>query len=251
MAREPDPAVCTALVPYSENSPFGVAYRRRCASRYFHFCGRALRFEQCATDKRHQPRATGDLGFGGTVRDCAVVLARYVEAHPEVIAGKSVVEIGAGLGLVSTVCAMRGATRVVATDGDTAIVDACAANVERNLGPGASVSAQVLMWGDREAEREVAAPFDVVLAADVVCCVYERAFGALVETLRRLCGKAVGDHASVLLAYKRRHASEQCFFELLSRHFRSELVPRSALHEDFREAVPGQAPIELFRLTPR
>ena len=42
------------------------------------------------------------MGFGGTVRDAAIALAHFIHAHPSLVAGKSVVELGCGC---SAVCA--------------------------------------------------------------------------------------------------------------------------------------------------
>ena len=243
---------CTAIVLFDESSPVSAHYRRRCAERTFQFCGRALTFAQDLGDDVHQPKAPGELGFGGIVRDAALALARYVEAHPEAVAGKSVLELGAGMGLVSTVCSLLGATRVAATDGDAAVVGACTRNIARNLGPAAGeeeagaarVCARVLRWGDKAAEVAVAPPFDVIVAADIVCCVYEGAYAALVGSLRRLCGA----RGEVLLAYKRRHGSEDLFFELVEPLFRLERVPCAELHADFQRPECG---IVLFRLIPR
>ena len=251
---------CTDIVLFDESSPVSASYRRSCAERTFQFCGRELTFAQDLGDDVHQPKAPGELGFGGIVRDAALALARYIEAHPGTVAGKNVLELGAGMGLVSTACSLLGAARVVATDGDAAVVEACQRNIVRNLGVaaggadkggdggggggGARVLARVLRWGDEGAEEAVAPPFDVILAADIVCCVYEGAYVALAGTLQRLCGK----HAAVLLSYKRRHGSEERFFELIEPRFRLERVPCDDLHSDFQQ--PG-CDITLFRLTPR
>lgn len=54
-----------------------------------------------------------EFGKGGTLWDASYVLAKYLESMD--MAGKKVVELGAGTGLPSILCAMKGAY-VVATD---------------------------------------------------------------------------------------------------------------------------------------
>jgi hypothetical protein len=52
---------------------------------------------------------------------------------------------------------------------------------------------------------------DVVIAADVAACVYEDAFEYLHETMRWLCDECGAK--SIITAYRRRHHSEDAFFE--------------------------------------
>mmetsp|Transcript_44525 Transcript_44525/g.71321 ORF Transcript_44525/g.71321 Transcript_44525/m.71321 type:complete len:176 (-) Transcript_44525:885-1412(-) len=55
------------------------------------------------------------------VWDCAVVLSRYIENNPELIAGKCVIELGCGIGLPGIVCGTLGASRVALTERPLAI----------------------------------------------------------------------------------------------------------------------------------
>ncbi|CAM9765760.1 unnamed protein product [Choristocarpus tenellus] len=55
-------------------------------------------------------------GYFGMVWDCGLGLASYLASGPSMVAGRRVVELGAGAGVVSTVCAALGAAEVVATD---------------------------------------------------------------------------------------------------------------------------------------
>ncbi|KAF2497503.1 hypothetical protein BU16DRAFT_605982 [Lophium mytilinum] len=93
------------------------------------------------------------------------------------VRGKNVLELGAGTGLLSILCAKHlGASRVTATDGDEAIVDSMRDNVFINgVDAGASstsVECAALKWGfptDATAFEEDygLGKLDVVLAADV------------------------------------------------------------------------------------
>jgi predicted nicotinamide N-methyase len=86
-------------------------------------------------------------------------LARYVLDHPELVAGRSVLDLGAGSGLVAVAAAMAGATRVVASEIDpfglAAIPENAALNGVGGIEP----------VGDLLGERPPAV--DVVLAGDV------------------------------------------------------------------------------------
>ncbi|MER5640996.1 50S ribosomal protein L11 methyltransferase [Kitasatospora sp. NPDC002227] len=96
-----------------------------------------------------------------------VAVARYVLDHPEVVAGRTVLDLAAGSGLVGVAAALRGAARVHAAEIDAYAVAAVEINAAAN---GVAVSAAVedLLDGD-------GAPAEVVLAGDVF---YERAMAA-------------------------------------------------------------------------
>lgn len=95
-----------------------------------------------------------------------------------IVEGKNVIELGAGTGFVSILCAKHlGAKHVTATDGDEAVIEALKENLFltglEDEGE-AVVNASVLKWGRGlrgtwvEEECEIW-PYDVVLGADIVC----------------------------------------------------------------------------------
>ena len=93
----------------------------------------------------------------------------------DIIRGKNVLELGAGTGFLSLLCAKHlRAKHATATDGDEDVVGALRKNAALNdLDDGQRVSARVLRWGeDLEGtwvERECEArPYDVVIGADIV-----------------------------------------------------------------------------------
>ena len=97
-------------------------------------------------------------GYGGGERrripniawDSGLVLARWISRHPELVAGKSVLEIGAGLGAPSMAAARRGASTVALTDADPLATRNAAYNARMNLGRVASakVACVVHDWND-------------------------------------------------------------------------------------------------------
>jgi len=84
---------------------------------------------------------------GGTVWDSSLLLATHLQEHPHLVAGQSVVELGAGTGLSGLVAKRLGAAEVVLTDLPP-MLPILEANVHRNFPPGGGVSARPLAWQD-------------------------------------------------------------------------------------------------------
>lgn len=86
------------------------------------------------------------------------VLARWVLHNRAAIAGKTVLDFGAGSGVVAIACAMAGARRVIASDLDPLARLACEANARLN-GQTLDIIAD---W------QEYAGELDMILVADVL-----------------------------------------------------------------------------------
>ena len=86
-------------------------------------------------------------------------LARYVLDHPGVVAGKRVLDVASGSGLVAIAAALAGAREVTATDIDPSALNAIVVNAEAN-----GVAVEV-----RSLDLTSAGPVteEVVLAADI------------------------------------------------------------------------------------
>lgn len=113
-------------------------------------------------------------------------LARYVLDHPEVVAGRTVLDLGAGSGLVAVAAALAGAAAVVASEVDPYGMAAIAVNAAENgVGP-------VTVVGDL-LDGEPDPGIDVVLAGDVC---YDR---AMTERVLPFIGKAWLGGAAVYL----------------------------------------------------
>jgi predicted nicotinamide N-methyase len=105
-----------------------------------------------------------------------VALARWVLDHPAPVAGKSVLDVGAGSGLVGIAAAKAGAARVLAVDVDRYAVAATRLNAAAN---GVEIEARC---GDG---LEGAAPdVDVVLVGDLF---YEPALAARTSAFLERC----------------------------------------------------------------
>ncbi|WP_329500302.1 methyltransferase [Kitasatospora herbaricolor] len=96
-----------------------------------------------------------------------VAVARYVLDHPDLVAGRTVLDLAAGSGLVGIAAALRGAASVRAAEIDAYAVAAIGINAEAN-GTRVAAAVEDLLDGD-------GAPAEVVLAGDVF---YERTMAA-------------------------------------------------------------------------
>jgi predicted nicotinamide N-methyase len=113
-------------------------------------------------------------------------LARYVLDHPEVVAGRTVLDLGAGSGLVSVAAAMSGAALVIASEVDPYGRAATMVNAEGNGVGGITVAGDLL---DEDPDPAV----DVVLAGDVC---YDR---VMTERVLPFLGRAWLGGATVFL----------------------------------------------------
>jgi len=104
-------------------------------------------------------------------------LARYVLDHPETVAGRSVLDVASGSGLVAIAAAKAGARTVLAGDIDSNALTAIALNAAANRTPQVTARPVDLAAAAPGAGGGPAGPGpDVVLAADVF---YQRDLAAL------------------------------------------------------------------------
>ena len=216
---------------------------------------------------KQQYREDG-MGVGSALWDGSIVLSEFlIDNAPGGtgtldLAGKRVLELGTGVGLVSIVAARLGAAEVVATDGDAALLPLTRRNIELNLGGGkseggrkaeacaANLRVEELLWGDEAQQAAVGAdgPFDVILAADVV---YESSInkGAMLQAYEGLfesMWKLSHNDTVLLLAYKERFATEPLFFSVMTEYFEQERLESAKL-----EAHAAHSGLQIFRYCKR
>jgi predicted nicotinamide N-methyase len=113
-------------------------------------------------------------------------LARHLLDHPELVAGRRVLDFAAGCGLVAIAAAKSGAATVEAAEIDAMALTAIALNAGENGVAVAGLAANVLERPD--------CPWDVILAGDVC---YERPMAEAVFAWMRRCA---AQGAQVLMA---------------------------------------------------
>mmetsp|Transcript_13538 Transcript_13538/g.32792 ORF Transcript_13538/g.32792 Transcript_13538/m.32792 type:complete len:248 (+) Transcript_13538:117-860(+) len=82
-------------------------------------------------EMQNQSNVGGDGGTGLNVWDGSLLLARYLEKRPDLVMGKTVLELGSGCGLVGIASAILGAKEVTMTDLNYAL-PLMQENVDRN-----------------------------------------------------------------------------------------------------------------------
>lgn len=157
----------------------------------------------------------------------SLLFGAYLAEHAHLVAGKRVVELGAGSGVAGIVCAALGAQHVCLTDVPCAL-QLIRSNVARNERYAARCAVAPCRWGD---EADIAslvsgAPFDVIVASELVYKQSEQTFKELVDTMAALSrGKAV-----VLVVYEFRGElfDDLVFFERMLELFEVEVVQLGA-----------------------
>ena len=126
-------------------------------------------------ERRHLISGSSTTGF--RTWEAALHLGSYLLSSQGqgIVRDKNVIELGAGTGFLSILCAKHlGARHVTATDGDEGVVEALKENLFLNeLDDENKVNASVLRWGrglrGSWVEDECEAwPYEVVLGADIV-----------------------------------------------------------------------------------
>jgi predicted nicotinamide N-methyase len=151
---------------------------------------------------------------GAGVWECGELLSAKLAAEPGLCKGKTVLELGAGCGLVAMTAALCGATRVVASDGDEGscahLADILAAN---NLREKVTVPPP-LRWEAASAESARAlGVFDVVLGADVT---YNPANA---DALANALVAHASPSTKIILAHKRRQPADDATIKRLGEFF--------------------------------
>ncbi|KAI1431274.1 putative methyltransferase-domain-containing protein [Xylaria sp. CBS 124048] len=158
-------------------------------------------------------------GCGGQLWPAGMTLARYMlRYHAGSLAGKRILELGAGGGLVGLAVARgcdlgENATPLYITD-QMEMYSLMQHNIALNEFEG-KVEALLLNWGEPLPPAIVANPPDVVLAAD--CVYFEPAFPLLQTTLADLL--ALRPEAVVYFCFKKRRRADMQFLKQARRRF--------------------------------
>ncbi|KAL1714831.1 putative methyltransferase-domain-containing protein [Schizophyllum commune] len=181
-------------------------------------------------------------GCGGMHWPAGQTLGNYLAWRgSSALAGRTIVELGAGTGLVGFVAGALGGD-VLITD-QAPLLSLMRENTALN-GLEDRVKVAELNWGvlavcamGEPLPEELRKKVDMVLAAD--CVYFEPAFPLLVQTLVDL----VHDETEVLFCYKKRRKADKRFFNLLKKHF-----TWSEVTDDPARPIYNKDAISLFRL---
>ncbi|KAK0743193.1 hypothetical protein B0T18DRAFT_291169, partial [Schizothecium vesticola] len=174
------------------------------------------------------------------------VVASHFESAPHLVAGKTVLELGAGAGLPSIVAGMLGARKVVVTDfPDPDILAYLRGNVEGcEMVPPGAVVAEGYVWGAEagrvlgylgEGER-----FDVLVLADLLFRHSEH--GRILRSIEMTMKRAEGSRAFVVFTSYRPWLQHKDlnFFELArERGFVVEKILEKKMERPMFEEDPG------------
>ncbi len=119
-------------------------------------------FPQSALSEKEMYAALHEPAYWIFCWASGLALARYILNNPDLVRNKTVLDFGAGSGVVACAAALAGAKEVVACDIDPASLEACAANAMLN---GVQLSYEKDFY-------QIHAHFDLIFAADVL---YDRA----------------------------------------------------------------------------
>lgn len=112
--------------------------------------------------------------------EAALHLATYMHAHCDLIREQTVIELGAGTGLISILSSLLGARHVLSTDGLPHVVESIEANIDRNrllstLPSTSTLQTRVLDWSDNDpssledalSSQDVLQEYNLILGADI------------------------------------------------------------------------------------
>ncbi|KIW13234.1 hypothetical protein PV08_08421 [Exophiala spinifera] len=176
-------------------------------------------------------------GCGGQLWPAGMVLSKYMLTHhkTQTLRGKSVVEIGAGGGLVGLAVALGcevDADKPIYITDQVPMFALMQKNIALNNLQG-RVKAEVYDWGTPPPAGMLAPGQypDVVLAAD--CVYFEPAFPLLLTTLQDL----IGPSTTCYFCFKKRRKADMRFIRAMMKKFAVEHVQYDGREADQREGI--------------
>jgi predicted nicotinamide N-methyase len=165
----------------------------------------------------HHPETVDLIPYYAHLWDSARGLCDYLVAHPSLVRGASVLELGCGLALPSLLASKLGAAQVAATDFHPDVGPFVARNIAHN-NLSATMSYAPYNWQDEEAELPILrSPPSLLLASDVL---YEaEAVDPFAARAATLCPPS----GTILLADPGRTRLEQAVDRLTAAGFDAEL----------------------------
>ena len=182
------------------------------------------------------------LCLGSIIWEGALVLAKYMEDNAQEFKGKTVIELGAGIGLVGIVSALIGCSSITITEIGK-LIPLIRENIELNIeDPNVRKRVQVkeLNWGEH-VEGKFDKSYDYIVGSDIV---YDKStFEILIKSFKDLSD----NNTIIFLAYRVRSKDETRFFELLEKDFVKVEIPK----EKLRDSGRGGNPMHLYMMKKR
>lgn len=175
-------------------------------------------------------------GCGGQLWPAGMTLSKYVLSHHKNLIEQSIIEIGAGGGLVGLAVALGCKTnqKILITDQEP-MYELMQKNISLNKLEN-KVSAEIYDWGTRPPQlrsandRSMLFP-DIVLAAD--CVYFEPSFPLLLQTLIDL----VGPNTTCYFCFKKRRKADMRFIRDMHKRFDVQQVDYEDREMDQREGI--------------
>ena len=183
----------------------------------------------------HQPRQTYQIGensidilqsystsgVAGCVWRASVVLSKFLTQNCALVRGKTVLELGAGTGLLGIACHKLGA-RIVSTDHEDFLASSEQNFLLNDIDP--KMHCKALNWGcdiEQFLNDYDLTPPDVILGADIIYV--EKTFDLLMKTLLELSN--TNSNCKIYLACQLRYEKDNEFIENCKQLFHVEVVP--------------------------
>jgi len=202
---------------------------------------------------------TPSKSTGLIVWPAAQLLCKYLyheyRKNQNFFKGKSMIELGAGLGLCGLICSSFGAKFTVVTDKSSEVLQLLRTNIKRNFGHTDKVVCHKLQWGvdlDKRLEEMECESFDLILGSDLVY--NDVSLNPLCETVSKLISKR-GKQCEFWLTYVSRDIHlDTKFSQCIKSHMlQLDEIPLSYfLQADepipCNEYVPAES-LKLYRIT--
>ncbi|XP_078089685.1 EEF1A lysine methyltransferase 3-like [Mustelus asterias] len=179
---------------------------------HYQFCGHTLRITR---------DFSSNLGISAIIWEAGLVLCQYFEQEKISFAGKKVIELGSGTGIVGILAVLLGGD-VTLTDQST-VLNQIKFNITNNVPVVNQQLAKVsaLLWGENQ--DQFPTDYDFILGSDIVYS--SRDYPALIKTLQHLSNQ----NTVIYICSKMRDSMGATDFhkKLLPQHFNSEIVHRT------------------------
>ncbi|EFO21549.2 hypothetical protein LOAG_06939 [Loa loa] len=182
---------CSALVPYAKPM---ILQEFSSDHRMVTISGRTFQLRQ---DWQRN-------GVAGVIWDSSIALARYISEHPELVMNRTVLELGAGLGLPSIVSTYQDAMLIHVTD-RASTISLLEENVRQNAKNDCDIEIFAFDWNVDKLSQK----YQVILGADLI-------YGGIrFEPLMKLFWDASDHDTTIYLCSKIRYQRDQDFYDQL------------------------------------